>query len=59
MEKLLHYCLCSPPELCYSPYTIIFHSLGAEFPCTEGTLMHIFLSYSERQKLNVFEIKNV
>ena len=32
--------------LYHSPCTMIFHSLGEEFPCIEGTLMHTILSYS-------------
>ena len=32
--------------LCHSLRIIVFHSLGVEFPCTEGTLMNTFLSHS-------------
>ena len=34
--------------LCHSLCTMVstVHSLGVEFPCIEGTLMHTFLSYS-------------
>ena len=46
-DKPLHYfCLFSSLGLCHSLCTMVFHSLGVEFPCIEGTLLHTFLFYS-------------
>ena len=43
VDKPLHYfCLFSSLGLCHSLCTMVFHSLGVEFPCIEGTLLHTF-----------------